>query len=95
MRWGEPGGMLEELGLPFWRGGGEQRGEGRSERLGAGLKPGGLGFIAGAEGLRRSEPLEFQPDGSVQLGVVQIGGAQVDPGHVGASQIGFDQDRPV
>ena len=35
------------MGLPFRRGGGEQRSEGRSGRLGASLKPGGLRFITG------------------------------------------------
>ena len=64
------------MALPFRRGGGISGVRGKVRGLGAALKPGGLGFIAGAEGLPRSERLEFQPDGFVQLGVVvQIGGA--------------------
>ena len=91
------GAAVPARGLGTW-------GEGRSRRLGVGLKPGGRvtywfhswgaqhlpGTLLGylSGGL-------VQPDGSVQLGVVQMGRAQVDPRQVGASQIGIDQDRPV
>ena len=85
------------LALLLRRGGGDQWGEGQSERVGCGLEAEWLAFHSwGAEGIPRSERLEFQPDGSVQLGVVvQEGGVQVGPGHVGPSQIRVGQVRPL
>ena len=49
------------MGLPFRRGGGDRGVRGEVRGLGAGLKPGGLGFIAGVEGLPRSELLVYLP----------------------------------
>ena len=75
----------------------EQRGEGRSRRLGYGFGA-GVRAPTGAEGPPATFflGLEFQPDGSVQLGpVVHIGGVQVDPRHVGPGQVGFVEVRPI